>query len=162
MSRWNASLLSDYGFLTILCSSFFFIGPPILSLVDRTWKKTKPLFIFCSGFPWWLSGKEPMCQAEGPGLIPESGRSPREENGNSLQYSCLGNPMDRGTWWATVHGVAKELDTTHKQQNKNAVFYFIPSQVLWFLIRHICLHISTSWSCRESDTSEQLSTQRQI
>ena len=41
------------------------------------------------------------------GLIPGSGRSPREENGNSLQYSCLGNPMDRGTWWATVHGVAK-------------------------------------------------------
>ena len=36
----------------------------------------------------------------------------REDNGNPLQYSCLGNPMDRGAWWATVHGVTKELDTT--------------------------------------------------
>ena len=42
-----------------------------------------------------------------PGLIPGSGRSPGEGNGNSLQYSCLENPMDGGAWWATVHGVAK-------------------------------------------------------
>ena len=37
---------------------------------------------------------------------------PGEGNGNPLQYSCLGNPMDRGAWWATVHGVARELDMT--------------------------------------------------
>ena len=42
-----------------------------------------------------------------PGLIPGSGRSPGEGNGNPLQYSCLENPMDGGAWWATVHGVAK-------------------------------------------------------
>ena len=41
------------------------------------------------------------------GSIPGSGRSPGEGNGSSLQYSCLGNLMDRGTWQATVHGVAK-------------------------------------------------------
>ena len=41
------------------------------------------------------------------GLIPGSGRSPGGGNGNPFQYSCLENPMDRGTWWATVHGVAK-------------------------------------------------------
>ena len=41
------------------------------------------------------------------GLIPESGRSPGERNDNPLQYSCLGNPINRGTWQATVHGVAK-------------------------------------------------------
>ena len=46
------------------------------------------------------------------GSIPQSGRSPGVGNGNPLQYSCLGNPMDRGAWWATVCGVAKELDTT--------------------------------------------------
>ena len=40
-------------------------------------------------------------------LIPGSERSPGEGNGNPLQYSCLENPMDRGAWWATVHGVAK-------------------------------------------------------
>ena len=41
------------------------------------------------------------------GLIPGSGRSPGEGNGNSLQYSCLGNHTDRGAWWATVHGAAR-------------------------------------------------------
>ena len=45
------------------------------------------------------------------GLIPGLGRSPGEGNGNPLQYSCLENPMERGAWRATVHGVAKELDT---------------------------------------------------
>ena len=47
-----------------------------------------------------------------PGLIPGSGRYPGEGNGDPLQYSCLGNPMDRGARRATVHGVAKGLDTT--------------------------------------------------
>ena len=42
-----------------------------------------------------------------PGLIPGSGRSPGEGNGNPLQYSCLGNSMDRGMWQATVHGVTR-------------------------------------------------------
>ena len=41
------------------------------------------------------------------GSVPGSERSPGEENGNPLQYSCLENPMDRGVWWATVHEVAK-------------------------------------------------------
>ena len=45
------------------------------------------------------------------GLIPGSGRATVEGNDNPLQYSCLGNPMDRGVWWATVHGVPKDLDT---------------------------------------------------
>ena len=46
------------------------------------------------------------------GFINESGRSPGEGNGNPLQYSCLGNAMDRGVWWATVHGVTRESDTS--------------------------------------------------
>ena len=53
------------------------------------------------------SGKESACNAGDAGSVPQSGRYPEEENGNSLQYSCLGNPMDRGAWQATVHGVAK-------------------------------------------------------
>ena len=56
--------------------------------------------------PWWLS-KESACNAGEAGLIPGLGRSPGEENGNPLQYSCLENPMDRGAWRATVHGVAR-------------------------------------------------------
>ena len=45
------------------------------------------------------------------GSIPGLGRSPEEENGNPVQYSCLGDPMDRGAQWATAHGVTKESDT---------------------------------------------------
>ena len=50
------------------------------------------------------------------GLIPGSGRSPGRGSGNPLQYSCLENPMKRGAWWATVHGVAK--DTTEHTQHQ--------------------------------------------
>ena len=46
------------------------------------------------------------------GSIPELRRSCGEGNGYLLQYSCLGNPMDRGVWWATVHGVTRESDMT--------------------------------------------------
>ena len=59
------------------------------------------------GFPQWLSSKESACNAGETGSIPRSGRPPGGGNGNPLQYSCLGNPMDRGAWQATVHGVAK-------------------------------------------------------
>ena len=52
-------------------------------------------------------GKASACNAGDPGSIPGWGRSPQEGNGNPLQYSCLKNSMDRGTWWATVHGVIK-------------------------------------------------------
>ena len=52
-------------------------------------------------------GKESACNAGALGLIPGSGRSPGEGNGNPLHCSCLGNPMDRGTWWAIVHVIAK-------------------------------------------------------
>ena len=58
-------------------------------------------------FPGGSDGKESACNAGNLGLIPGSGRSPREGNGNPLQYSCLENPKDRGAWQATVHGVTK-------------------------------------------------------
>ena len=51
--------------------------------------------------------KKSACNAEDPYLIPESGRSPGEGNGNPLQYTCQENSMDREDWWVTVHGVAK-------------------------------------------------------
>ena len=55
------------------------------------------------GLLWWLRGKEPACWCRRCRL----GRSPGERNGNPLQYSCLGNSMDSGAWWATVHGGLK-------------------------------------------------------
>ena len=68
------------------------------------------------GFPSSSGGKASACNAGDPGLIPGSGRSPGEGNGNPLQYSCLENPIDRGAWRAIVHGVAKSwtlLSNTH-------------------------------------------------
>ena len=56
--------------------------------------------------------KNLAANARDAGLIPGLGRSPGEGNGNLPQYSCLGNPMDRGAWQATVYGVTKELDIT--------------------------------------------------
>ena len=51
---------------------------------------------------------------EDVGSTSGSGRSPGERNGNPLQYSCMGNPTDRGVWWAIVHGVEKESDMTEE------------------------------------------------
>ena len=59
------------------------------------------------GLPHNSAGEESACDAGDLGLIPGSGISPGEGNGNPLQYSCLENPMDGGAWWATVHGVTK-------------------------------------------------------
>ena len=63
--------------------------------------------------------KNPPADAEYMGSIPESGRSPGGGHGNSLQYSCLENPLDRGAWWAAVHGVAKS-ETQLKRLGTNA------------------------------------------
>ena len=75
---------------------------------------------YCSlELSWWLSGKESACNTGDADSIPGSGRSPGKRNDNPLWCSCLGNPMDRGAWQATVHGVTKELDVTQQQLNNN-------------------------------------------
>ena len=66
--------------------------------------------------------KNPPTNAGDTGSVPGWRRSPGEGNGNPIQYSCLGNPMDRGAWWATVHGVAVELELTQEW-----VFVFLPN-----------------------------------
>ena len=58
----------------------------------------------CKDFPGSSDGKESACSAGDPGSIPGSGRSPGEENGNPLQYSCLENSMGREAWLAIVYG----------------------------------------------------------
>ena len=80
--------------------------------------KTEELdFLFDSilmGFSGISVGKESACSVRDPVLIPVSGRSPGEGNGNPLQYSCLENPMDRGAWQATVYGITKSRTLTEK------------------------------------------------
>ena len=63
-------------------------------------------------FPGGSVVKNPLANAGDMGSIPGLGISTGERNGNPLQCSCLGNPMDRETWWATVRGVAKETNMT--------------------------------------------------
>ena len=78
------------------------------------------------GFSGVSVGKDPPANTRDAGLIPGSGKSPGEGNGNPLQYSCLGNPMDTGAWGAIVYGVTKELDMTQKLNNNNAC-HWLPS-----------------------------------
>ena len=68
-------------------------------------------------FPGGSVVKSPPANTGDTGLIPGSGKSAEEGTGNLLQCSCLGNPMDRGAWQATVHGVVKEWDTTQQLNN---------------------------------------------
>ena len=75
--------------------------------VSKVSQKNKGILSNYQGLPGGSKVKASACNAGDLGLISGSGRSPGEGNGNPLQYSCLENPMDRGAWWATVHGVAK-------------------------------------------------------
>ena len=70
------------------------------------WNSLAAQWLGC-GFPGGSDGRESARYAGDPGLIPRSGRPPGGGHSNPLQYSCLENPMDRGAWWATVHGVAQ-------------------------------------------------------
>ena len=69
----------------------------------------------------WLSGKESAWQVGGVRLMPGLGRLPWRRKCNPLQYSCLGNPMDRGSWWVTVHGITKESEITYWLNNNNKI-----------------------------------------
>ena len=93
------------------------------------------------GLTRWRSGKESPANAgdsRNAGSIPGSGRSPGVGNGNPLQYSCLGNPIDRGAWWATVHGIAKS------QKRLSAHIWFYAFLLWWFWglthSKHIMYH----------------------
>ena len=84
--------------------------------------KKKKIIIIILGFPGGTNGKEPTCQCRDVidlSSIPGLGRSPGVGNGNPLQCSCLENPMHRGAWWATVHGV-EESDMTEQLSTKVA------------------------------------------
>ena len=84
---------------------FFWMQYPLEFLLCR--HRFDVIIFLILGFPGGSEGSASACDTEGPGSIPGLGRPPGEGNGNPLQYSCLENPMDRGAWWATVHGVAK-------------------------------------------------------
>ena len=74
-----------------------------------------------TGFPGGSGVKNQPANAGDKGSIPGLKRSPGEENGNPLQYSCLENSMDRGAWQATVHEIAKESDMSQQLKNNNMI-----------------------------------------
>ena len=88
------------------------------------------------GFPGGSMVKNPPASAGDLGSTPGLGRSSAEGNGNPLQYSCPGNPMDRGVWWATVHVVAKEshdlLTKTHKTHRTLYILQLTFSSIIFF------------------------------
>ena len=84
------------------CSIFC---PDTGPFLDYEYSKDWYLLLIC--FPGGSDGEESACNAGDLGSIPGLGRSPREENGDPLQYSYLKNSMDRGVWWAIVYGVTK-------------------------------------------------------
>ena len=93
-------------------------------------RKRQYMFAICGP-----DSKESTCNAGGLGSIPGWGRSRGEENGNPLQYSCLENPTDRGTWWAIGHGVA-ESDMTEQLTQYFVSECIIPLTELVFLQTH--------------------------
>ena len=82
--------------------------PQLDSWVGKiSWRRDRlPIPVFM-GFPGGSDGKASTCNPGDPGSIPGLGTSPGGGHGNPLQYACLENSIDRGAWWATVHGVAK-------------------------------------------------------
>ena len=80
--------------------------------------------------------KNPPAMQINTGSIPGLGRSLGGGNGNPLQYSCLGNPVDRGAWWATVHKVSRESDMTERLNNNNTI-YSIKTRVSFELINYV-------------------------
>ena len=80
------------------------------TLTTIMWRHFRFILIWTiqmAGFPSCPLDKESACNAGDPSSVSGLGRPPGEGNGNPLQYSCLDNPIDRGAWWATVHGVTK-------------------------------------------------------
>ena len=87
-----------------------FLSPstPVISKVCTLFNHIQWVFSSpCLSAAGGSEDKASACNVRDPGLIPGLGRSPGEGNGNPLQYSRLENPIDRGAWWATVHGAAK-------------------------------------------------------
>ena len=85
-------------------------------------------------------GKESVCKTGDQGSVSRLGRPPGEWNGNPLQYSCLKKSMDKGAWWATIHGVAKLLHGKAPWLTKHTCGQ------IWLLGLHFYLNLKSSGS----------------
>ena len=96
------------------------------------------------GLPGGAVVKNPPASTGDMGLILGLGRSPGEGSGNLLQYSCLGNLMDRGAWWAIVHGVAKESDIIYRLNSSNR-YRYVENMYLSVFLENIYLSVLFLW-----------------
>ena len=92
--------------------------------------------LVCMGFTGGSHSKESICNVGDLGSIPGLGKSPRGGHGNPLQHSCLENSMDRGAWWAAVHGVAKSRT---QLRFRNSPFHSISTQINMSLTENVDL-----------------------
>ena len=109
---WHSSMILPWKYMGANAPQRAKVKWKMLPLLSPGWIVSCHVLITSSegfGLPQWLSGKEFACNADArdAGSIPGLGRSLGEGNGNPLQYSCLGNPMERGAWRATVLGVKR-------------------------------------------------------
>ena len=126
-----------------------------LSLWGLHWELTS-IWSHEGGFAGSSVVRNPPANAEAredTGSIPGLGRSPGEGNGNPLQYSCLENPMKRGAWWATVHGVVKSWrrlsDWAHMHASswKLVAFTYFYQLGIWILISLKFQRLAFCWQC---------------
>ena len=130
-------LMWTWGIHVKILFAFFLL---IYLLLQRSQLRTQ-------GFPDGSAVENPPANAGDAGLIPGSGRSPGEGNGNPLQYSCLENPMGRGVWRATVPGVSRSQTRHSNSSNRlhlphpppQCTDCFFPSVLLWDLSGHFLL-----------------------
>ena len=97
--------------------------------VCKLWKYRAVIF-----YPGGSDGNESACNAGSPGSIPGSGIFARERNGNPLQYSCLENPMDRGAWQVTVHGITK---VGHDLMTKPLQYIYTHTHIYILILQHV-------------------------
>ena len=118
----------------------------ILILNDRKFPALSCIQLIHGGkrdFPNGLGIKNLPVNAGDSGLITELRRSPGEGSGNPLQYSCLGNPMDRGAWLAAVYGIAKVRHNLATNNNNKIPLYMsiIPNRKATWILRSTVLAI---------------------
>ena len=101
---------------------------------------TANLVSYTHGHPRWLNGKESACQTGDWGCIPGLGQSPRERNGKPLQYSCLGNTVDKGAWQAAIQEVTKELDTTQQLNNSNNIHTHTHTHIYIYMYMYVYVY----------------------
>ena len=130
---------------TLNLFSLFYSILPFIHGVEGDKNNLREVILYYSqSFPCSLSGKESVCSAEDMGSVPWSRRAPGKGNGNPLQYSCLENPMDRGAWQATVHGVER---VGHDLETKplSPPFFITPQTISYLNISHTYY---AKWTCK--------------